>query len=198
MPTLPASAALQALAASLLVLSAVIMSTIGVFLGLMIMGQPFTMVMTGIGIIALAGVVVNNNIVLIDTYQEYSVYMPRIEAITRTAEDRIRPVLLTTLTGYLLRRRLAHRAEYRLMLIKRRMPFLLDLVTLLMERGALTPAVGANALTRGGALLSAAICVVSRAATCAVVRPAACRVGWLAWPWDRRNSAWMRRCSSSG
>jgi multidrug efflux pump len=51
-----------------LVLSAVVMSTIGVLLGLMIMGQPFTMVMTGIGIIALAGVVVNNNIVLIDTY----------------------------------------------------------------------------------------------------------------------------------
>jgi multidrug efflux pump len=51
-----------------LVLSAVLMSTIGVFLGLMIMGQPFGVVMTGIGIIALAGVVVNNNIVLISTY----------------------------------------------------------------------------------------------------------------------------------
>jgi multidrug efflux pump subunit AcrB len=44
------------------------MSTIGVFLGLLIMGQPFGIVMTGIGVIALAGVVVNNNIVLIDTY----------------------------------------------------------------------------------------------------------------------------------
>jgi multidrug efflux pump len=42
--------------------------------------------------------VVNNNIVLIDTYQEYSRYMPRIEAIVRTAEARIRPVLLTTIT----------------------------------------------------------------------------------------------------
>jgi multidrug efflux pump subunit AcrB len=51
-----------------LVLSAVVMSTIGVFLGLLIMGQPFGIVMTGIGVIALAGVVVNNNIVLIDTY----------------------------------------------------------------------------------------------------------------------------------
>ena len=51
-----------------LVLSAAVMSTIGVFLGLMIMGQPFSMVMTGIGVIALAGVVVNNNIVLIDTF----------------------------------------------------------------------------------------------------------------------------------
>ncbi|MGE4325120.1 MAG: efflux RND transporter permease subunit, partial [Pseudodonghicola sp.] len=47
---------------------------------------------------ALAGIVVNNNIVLIDTYQEFSQYMPRIEAITRTAEARIRPVLLTTIT----------------------------------------------------------------------------------------------------
>ncbi len=40
----------------------------------------------------------NNNIVLIDTYQEFSRYMPRIEAIIRTAEQRIRPVLLTTIT----------------------------------------------------------------------------------------------------
>jgi tight adherence protein C len=45
-------------------------------------------------------------------------------------------VLLTGLTGYLLRRRLAALAEYRLVLIKRRMPFLLDLVTLLMEAGS--------------------------------------------------------------
>lgn len=54
--------------------------------------------MTGTGVVALAGIVVNNNIVLIDTYQDYSRYMPRIEAIVRTAESRIRPVLLTTLT----------------------------------------------------------------------------------------------------
>ena len=54
--------------------------------------------MTGTGIVALAGIVVNNNIVLIDTYQEYEKYMPRIEAIIRTAQDRIRPVLLTTIT----------------------------------------------------------------------------------------------------
>jgi Cu/Ag efflux pump CusA len=55
-----------------LVLSAVVMSTIGVFLGLLITGQPFGIVMTGIGVIALAGVVVNNNIVLIDTYDHLS------------------------------------------------------------------------------------------------------------------------------
>ena len=41
---------------------------------------------------------VNNNIVLIDTYQDLSKYMPRVEAIIRTAEQRIRPVLLTTIT----------------------------------------------------------------------------------------------------
>jgi multidrug efflux pump len=54
--------------------------------------------MTGTGIVALAGIVVNNNIILIDTYQEYAQYMPRIEAIVRTAQARIRPVLLTTIT----------------------------------------------------------------------------------------------------
>ncbi len=83
---------------SVLVLLAVVLSTTGVLIGMMIMQQPFSIIMTGTGIVALAGIVVNNNIVLIDTYQEYSRYMPRIEAIVRTAEARIRPVLLTTLT----------------------------------------------------------------------------------------------------
>ncbi|WP_298847514.1 efflux RND transporter permease subunit [uncultured Ruegeria sp.] len=83
---------------SVLVLLAVILSTTGVLIGMIVMEQPFSIIMTGTGIVALAGIVVNNNIVLIDTYQEYSAYMPRIEAIIRTAESRIRPVLLTTLT----------------------------------------------------------------------------------------------------
>ncbi|MFK7938082.1 MAG: efflux RND transporter permease subunit [Roseovarius sp.] len=83
---------------AVLVLLAVILSTTGVLIGMLVMGQPFSIIMTGTGIVALAGIVVNNNIVLIDTYQEYSRYMPRIEAITRTAEARIRPVLLTTIT----------------------------------------------------------------------------------------------------
>ncbi|MCR9088745.1 MAG: efflux RND transporter permease subunit [Rhodobacteraceae bacterium] len=81
-----------------LVLLAVVLSTTGVLIGMLVMNQPFSIIMTGTGIVALAGIVVNNNIVLIDTYQEYSRYMPRIEAITRTAEARIRPVLLTSLT----------------------------------------------------------------------------------------------------
>ncbi|WP_424833272.1 efflux RND transporter permease subunit [Ruegeria sp.] len=83
---------------SVLVLLAVVLSTTGVLIGMLVMQQPFSIIMTGTGIVALAGIVVNNNIVLIDTYQEYSAYMPRIEAIIRTAEARIRPVLLTTLT----------------------------------------------------------------------------------------------------
>ena len=83
---------------SVLVLLAVILSTTGVLIGMLVMDQAFSIIMTGTGIVALAGIVVNNNIVLIDTYQDYSRYMPRIEAIVRTAEDRIRPVLLTTIT----------------------------------------------------------------------------------------------------
>ncbi len=85
-----------------LVLSAVIMSTIGVFLGLMIMGQPFSVVMTGIGVIALAGVVVNNNIVLIDTFDTLRREgKPKIEAILQTCRERARPVVLTALTAIL-------------------------------------------------------------------------------------------------
>ena len=85
-----------------LVLSAVVMSTIGVFLGLMIMGQPFSVVMTGIGVIALAGVVVNNNIVLIDTFDSLRREgKPKIEAILQTCRERARPVVLTALTAIL-------------------------------------------------------------------------------------------------
>ncbi|WP_299352835.1 efflux RND transporter permease subunit [uncultured Shimia sp.] len=83
---------------SILVLLAVVLSTTGVLIGMLVMDQAFSIIMTGTGIVALAGIVVNNNIVLIDTYQEYSQYMPRIEAIVRTAQARIRPVLLTTIT----------------------------------------------------------------------------------------------------
>jgi multidrug efflux pump len=83
-----------------LVLSAVVMSTIGVFLGLMIMGQPFGIVMTGIGVIALAGVVVNNNIVLIATYDDLRHHgMGKVDAILETCRERARPVVLTALTA---------------------------------------------------------------------------------------------------
>ena len=85
-----------------LVLSAVVMSTIGVFLGLLIMGQPFSIVMTGIGVIALAGVVVNNNIVLIDTYDTLRREgVEKFEAILKTCRERARPVVLTAATAIL-------------------------------------------------------------------------------------------------
>lgn len=85
-----------------LVLSAVVMSTIGVFLGLLIMGQPLGIVMTGIGIIALAGVVVNNNIVLIDTYDHLRREgSDKLEAILETCRERARPVVLTAVTAIL-------------------------------------------------------------------------------------------------
>ncbi|MEX1035434.1 MAG: efflux RND transporter permease subunit [Sneathiella sp.] len=82
-----------------LILTAVIMSTIGVFVGLIITGQPFGIVMTGVGVIALAGIVVNNNIVLIDTYAHLRRQgMEAMEAVLRTGAQRLRPVLLTTVT----------------------------------------------------------------------------------------------------
>ena len=85
-----------------LVLSAVLLSTIGVLLGLLIMGQPFGVVMTGIGIIANAGVIVNNNIVLIDTYDRLRREgQDAYEAILETCRERARPVVLTAVTAIL-------------------------------------------------------------------------------------------------
>ena len=85
-----------------LVLSAVVLSTIGVLLGLMIMGQPFGVVMTGIGVIANAGVIVNNNIVLIDTYDRLRREgVAAYDAILETCRERARPVVLTAVTAIL-------------------------------------------------------------------------------------------------
>ena len=81
-----------------LVLIAVVMSTAGVLIGMLVMGQPFSTIMTGVGIVALAGIVVNNNIILIDTFQDYARQMDPLEAVIRTVETRIRPVALTTIT----------------------------------------------------------------------------------------------------
>ncbi len=83
-----------------LILTAVIMSTIGVFIGLMVMGQPFGVIMSGTGVIALAGIIVNNNIVLIDTFDYlHKVKGMRVDqAILMTGYQRLRPVLLTTIT----------------------------------------------------------------------------------------------------
>tara|TARA_B100001971_G_C18214534_1_gene552923 strand:- start:169 stop:1722 length:1554 start_codon:yes stop_codon:yes gene_type:complete len=83
-----------------LVLTAVIMSTIGVMMGLLITGAPFNIVMTGIGVIALAGIIVNNNIVLIDTFDVLIKRdkMSVQDAVILTGAQRLRPVVLTTIT----------------------------------------------------------------------------------------------------
>lgn len=85
-----------------LTLSAVVLSVFGVLLGIAISGQYVSVIMTGVGIVALAGIVVNNNIVLIDTYQQLRATGLGVEdAVVRTAAQRVRPVLLTTITTIL-------------------------------------------------------------------------------------------------
>ncbi len=82
-----------------LILTSIVLSTVGVLLGMMIRDQTFSVIMTGTGIIALAGIVVNNNIVLVDTYQRlHASGQNVVEAIVRTGAQRLRPVLLTTIT----------------------------------------------------------------------------------------------------
>lgn len=82
----------------LLTLSAVVLSVFGVLLGLIF--YPYvSMVLTMTGVIALMGIVVNNNIVLIDTYQRLlQKGSDPIDAAIRTAAQRLRPVVLTTVT----------------------------------------------------------------------------------------------------
>jgi multidrug efflux pump len=87
-----------------LILSAVVMSTAGVLLGLLIFNQTFSSILTGIGIVALAGIVVNNNIVLIDTFnylRKENPGMGVVDAIVKTGAQRLRPVFLTTVTTIL-------------------------------------------------------------------------------------------------
>ncbi len=81
------------------VMSAIAFSIAGVLLGLIVTGRPFGVVMGGVGVIALAGIVVNNNIVLIDTFNDLrrSGMDPR-EAALRTGAQRLRPVVLTSVT----------------------------------------------------------------------------------------------------
>ena len=85
-----------------LVLSAVLLSTVGVFAGLLIAQTPFIMTMTGVGIIACAGVIVKNNIVLLDTFDIFKHQIPdERDAIVKTCLQRLRPILLTNLTAIL-------------------------------------------------------------------------------------------------
>lgn len=87
---------------TLVVMSAVFFSTVGVLLGLLITAQPFGIVMCGVGVIALAGIVVNNNIIFIDTYNEMlDKGLDHREALLRTGAQRLRPILLTAGTTVL-------------------------------------------------------------------------------------------------
>lgn len=84
---------------ALLILTAVLFSTGGVLLGHLVAGMPFGVIMSSVGVITLAGIVVNNNIVFIDTF---NVLRRRgaipFDAVLRTCAIRLRPVLLTTVT----------------------------------------------------------------------------------------------------
>ena len=81
------------------VMSAIVFSIAGVLFGLIVTGRPFGVVMGGIGVIALAGIVVNNNIVLIDTYNDLKKSgLSPLEAALRTGAQRLRPVVLTSVT----------------------------------------------------------------------------------------------------
>ena len=85
-----------------LILTAVLFSTGGVLLGLLVTGQPFGIMSCGIGALALAGIVVNNNIVLIDTFNKIRLTgADTKEVILRTCAQRMRPVMLTTITTVL-------------------------------------------------------------------------------------------------
>jgi len=85
-----------------IVLVSVLFSLIGVFLGLWITGKPFGIIMTGIGVISLAGVVVNNAIVLIDYYKQLMAKgLSSREALEKAGLVRFRPVLLTAVTTIL-------------------------------------------------------------------------------------------------
>jgi multidrug efflux pump len=83
-----------------LTLSTVVMSVMGVLIGMMLTGQKFSIIMTGTGIVALAGIVVNNSIVLMDTYNRLhrDAGLERLDAVLRAAAQRMRPILLTTTT----------------------------------------------------------------------------------------------------
>ena len=84
-----------------IVISAIFLSTAGVYLGLTITQTPMSFLFTNLGIIALAGIVVNNNIVLVDTYNRLRRENENIslkEVIIKTASQRLRPIILTTST----------------------------------------------------------------------------------------------------
>ncbi len=85
-----------------LTLSTVVLAILGVLIGLMVTGQKFSIIMTGTGVVALAGIVVNNAIVLIDTFNRLRAEgVETREAVLKTSAQRLRPIMLTTITTML-------------------------------------------------------------------------------------------------
>lgn len=84
---------------TILTLSTVVLAILGVLIGLTVTGQKFSIIMTGTGVVALAGIVVNNAIVLIDTFNRLrSEGVETREAMLKTSAQRMRPIMLTTIT----------------------------------------------------------------------------------------------------
>jgi multidrug efflux pump len=82
-----------------IVIFTILLSLVGVFIGLLVTGTPFGIIMTGIGVISLAGVVVNNSIVLLDYIEKSRARgLPLREALILSGKVRLRPVLLTAIT----------------------------------------------------------------------------------------------------
>ncbi len=89
-------------AAPFIIMTSVVMSLIGVLLGLLITGTSFGIIMTGLGVISLAGVVVNNAIVLLDyAEQQRARGLARRTTLLVTGMRRLRPVVLTAVTTIL-------------------------------------------------------------------------------------------------
>jgi multidrug efflux pump subunit AcrB len=89
-------------ATPVIILTSILLSLIGVFFGLLVTGTAFGIIMTGVGVISLAGVVVNNTIVLIDYYNQLRQKgLPNREALVQTGLTRFRPVMLTAITTIL-------------------------------------------------------------------------------------------------
>jgi multidrug efflux pump len=86
----------------LIIITSVVLSLVGVFIGLLVTGTAFGIIMTGIGVISLAGVVVNNAIVLIDYYEQLRAKgLGAYDALMRAGSVRFRPVMLTAITTIL-------------------------------------------------------------------------------------------------
>ncbi len=84
---------------AIITLMTVVLAVAGVLIGMSVTGQKFSMIMTGTGVVALAGIVVNNAIVLIDTFNRMrSEGAETKDAALKTAAQRLRPILLTTMT----------------------------------------------------------------------------------------------------